>query len=129
MTSLSKFQALLETIGPRLDDETRMSASVSFFNAPHSERKRRMQWVLRFATELQRVRSVSLFGTGTMESDLHEVIEGRFWRLRENLAFYDYAEESEDLRLKYAPLHAAWKKLLEEYILETKASLFGLGEA
>lgn len=129
MTSLSRFQALLETVGTHLDEETRLSASICFFSVPYPERKRRTQWVLRFATELQRVRTISTFGTATMESDLHEVIEGRFWKLRENLVFYDYAEESEDLRLKYAALHKPWRTLLEEYILETKASLFGLGEA
>lgn len=85
--------------------------------------------MMRFADEYRRVCAIDIFGTRLMLSDLERVIDGDFIELKKDIQFWDYEKEREELRRRYGPLHAPWKKLLEEYVSESEATLAGLGEA
>lgn len=125
---ISRFQALLETITPRLDDETRMRAALSFFNANPRERRRRLEWLLRFADEYKRIVDVDIFGTGLMRQDMEYVVDGDIIRLSESIPYWSYDDDPMS-RDCYAVLHGPWKRLLEEYLAETQAIVAGLGDA
>lgn len=126
--ALSKLQALLETIFPKLDEDTRVRAGLSFFNANPRERKRRLEWVMRLTVEYQRVLATDRFGTGLMLADLEKVVDGDFIRLKRDLVYWTY-DDDEAMRDRYGTLHAPWKGMIEEYVLESESNMGGLGEA
>jgi len=128
-TPLSKIEALFESIIPKMDQDTRVRAGLSFFNANARERRRRMLWVMRFMDEYRRVCAIDIFGTGLMLSDIKRVIEADIFNMRADLHFWSYDDESVETRERYSVLHGPWKALLEEYLVETEANLGGLGEA
>lgn len=129
MKVVSKLAALLEAMGPQLDQDIRMRAALSFFNANTKEKKRRLEWIRRMSAEYESVCDVDRFGTGLMIADMEKVIDGDFVALGKDAHFWLYEDEHEDTRERYSALHAAWKKLIDEYVAESEASLAGLGDA
>lgn len=125
----SRFQALMEELVPRIDQQTQIHAALSFFNANVREKRRRIAWVMRLSDEYRRVEAIDIYGTSFMLTNIEQVIDGDFVGIRKDLDFWKYDRESEQLRARYVPLHAPWLKLLEEYLAETEANLAGLGDA
>jgi len=125
---ISSFEALFESIVPKMDERSRVRAALSFHNANRRERRRRMAWAMRFMDEYRRVCSINTFGTAFMLTDIEHVIEADILALQEDLPMWSYADDETLLR-NVGPLHAPWKALLEEYLAETDAMVAGLGEA
>ena len=119
---------MLESILPKLDEDTRARAGLSFFNASPREKKRRLEWVMRLTVEYQRVLATDRFGTGLMLADLEKVVDGDFIGLKRDLIYWTY-DDDEAVRDRYGTLHAPWRNMIEEYVLESEANMSGLGEA
>lgn len=127
-TPLSKFEALLDSVIPRLDQDTHRRAALSFFNAHVRERRRRLAWVMRLMDEYRRVEAINITGTRLMLADIESVIEGDFLTLQADLRFWSY-DDDPGMKEALGALHAPWSALISEYIAETEAKLGGLGEA